>query len=258
MSESTRHSTTNSDGWAGCSFKDACKLAREGWPEGADKINAQSKPIFNRISGMIERFDPYYTDEGSQLDVARYLDNEPECWVRMESVITQGPGLRLIRLVYNIGVSAGIESNVIQVRGSAVATLVECLEYAGHRVQVEIGFPVADRKGGSVAVIVAVRVKDFDQPLDIPRFAYAVIHPSTFRRLGFSIMEQFPYDVRQQLNVGTSYGYPTEYPQDEERGEIYVSEAALWDRQWNTPDRAQQWIIQTLENQGVTLHPERG
>lgn len=248
-----RHSRDGRASWAGGSFTQALRWAKEGWREGVERLDSQSKPIFERITGMIERYEAYYSEEGTQLDVARYLDNEPECWVRMESVISQGAGLRLIRLVYNIGVSGGVEKEVIEARGVAVASLVECLEYAGHRVQVDLAMPASSVADGAADAQITVRLKEFDQAFDHERFAYAIIHPTVLRRLIFSIMEQFSEHLLKLLTIPGSYGKPTDVSEDTERGDIYIGQALLGAVHWTSVQAASQWILDTLKAQGVSI-----
>ena len=57
-------------------YKDAFKLAKEGWREGTVSINEMATPLFDHVSKMIERVEVTHDVEGHSIDVARFVDGE--------------------------------------------------------------------------------------------------------------------------------------------------------------------------------------
>jgi hypothetical protein len=243
-------------------FAEAVKLAREGWADGEAEIKEMSAPLFNHVSAMIERVDVSHDIEGHAIDVSRFVDGEPECWLKFEEVkVNAENGRRLVRVVFNCCASAGISTEIIRRKGATIAALVELLEFAGHRVEVSVVFSVGStgaRKSekGTVFEIGAV-VKTFDQPLDAAIMAYALLHPSVLRSLMFSLMEQAPEHLRRKMGVPDgSYGTVKEI-QTLDRGDVYIPSMFLDDAQWESAERAEAWLIKQLETLGIKLDKTR-
>lgn len=242
--------------WSGGSWDTACRLAREGWPEGLAEASDLTQRITEKITSTMERFDPYYDLEPGALDVARYLDSEPECWLRMESVLTRGPGLRHVTIVVNMTISAGIKTETITRRGAALASLVECLEYAGHRAKVQICEAIGDSLDASRAKWYAeaiVTVKEFDEALDLDRVAFALAHPSVQRRFFFAWNETLPAEFCGPLGIPhDGYGSPVDI-KPEYRGDIYLTRMLSGEARWHSPESAEAWVREELTKQGVVF-----
>lgn len=167
------------------SFESAVKLALDGWDEGREQVKKLSGPIVEKVCNLIERQDLVYDVEGMGIDIARFVDGEPECWQRYETTVVEGESSKLIHIVFNLTVSSGIDQRVITAKGAAIAALVETLEYAGNRVKVTIAHALNHYE-------CYVTVKSFDQPIDLGRLVFALAHPSSLRRIFFSAQECQP------------------------------------------------------------------
>jgi len=232
------------------SFGEAMQLALGGWVQGADRSKKISSPLFDRVSSLIEKPEIVYDVEGMQIDIGRYMDNEPECWQRYEYKIEEGTGTRIIKLLYNVSASAHVSKEVIEAKGAIVSVLIELLEYAGNRVEVHVGD--AGAAGGYHYENYTI-IKRADQPLDMPRIAFAIAHPAMLRRLGFSCIERIP--IEWWLSFGRGYGRPAELLKNKEY-DIYVGESTYGDHQWEAERAAQIWVIEQLKRQGIHLHKE--
>lgn len=244
--------------WAGTeTFEEAVKLASDGWTEGEKKTKALSHGLFAHVSHLIERQNVVYDVEGNGIDVAKFLNNEPECWQKFETELTQGSGHRLVRIVFNFSASSKVSSGVIMARGAAIAALVELLEYAGHRVELiavqsieYMGKP--DTPSSNNYGELRIGVKEFSQNLDMGRVSFALAHPAMLRRIAFSVWERgLDSDQRPKLGIPANYGHPCDLRSD--RGDIYIGKALLGEVQWENEKKAERWIINELKKQGVTL-----
>ncbi len=241
--------------WTGVATpQEAYKLAREGWNEGTKAIKDMATPLFNHVSKMIERVEVSHDTEGHAIDVARFVDGEPEAWLKFENVIQESEsGHKLVRIAFNMSASSMVDTDVIRRKGAAVAALVELLEYAGHRVELVLCHAVGQRRDGDAYAETYIRLKDFDQNLDNGVLAFALAHPATLRCLEFSISEQMPGDVRSLIGVPGNYGVPADI-QTANQGDIYIGKSHGHDSQWSTADGAEKWVIDQLKKQGISLN----
>lgn len=253
MPESQRASRDRQKSFNGVeTYTDAYKLAKDGWKEGTVSINEMATPLFDHVSKMIERVEVNHDVEGHSIDVARFIDGEPEAWMKFENVLKEADnGHRLIRVVFNICASAMVDAEVMTRKGAAVAALVELLEYAGHRVELILTIGVEGY--GADALEVYTRLKEFDQNLDTSVLAFALAHPASFRILFFAIMEQCPAALRHSLGVPGGYGRPRDIKK-ENRGDVYIGRSWGPDLQWESADGAEKWVIDQLKAQGITLN----
>jgi len=242
-------------------FEDAVKLARDGWPEVSAEIERLASRITAGVLQHVERPEVFFGYEGVQYDVGRLLDGEPEHWQYWSPVeeTLRGSG-RVCRILYNVAISGGIDGSIIRARGAAVGALCRALDYVGIRAEVTI----TDGTGGTAPNaqgFVNVTLKQADQDIDYPVFAYAIAHPSTLRRLVFSVQETFPATIRANYGFGNPYGsfygYPADLPAAERAAyDIHVDSAMLGDAQWTKPESAIAWVLGKLAEQGVTIREE--
>jgi len=248
---------THAENW-----KEVLDLSKEGWPEGLKKSKEIASSLFDHVSSMIERVDVNHDIEGHAIDVARYVDGEPECWLKFENVIQESEnGHKLIKITFNCSVSAGVSIDTIIARGATIVALIELLEYAGHRVELTLAHAVSDYRHETVPTMSAfVKIKEFDQNLNMPMISYALAHPSVLRALMFSYMETAPYLIRRLVGVPDGgYGTPRDI-QTEDKGDIHISHGYGGyggDIQWRDQKSAEKWILEQLQKQGVHLKKEK-
>ena len=254
------------DGFTGVdTFEAAVKLDNEGWTKGTNEMKSILEPMFDHVSKMIERVEVNHDIEGHVIDVARYVDGEPECWMKFEDVLQEAEqGNKLIRITFNMCVSAGIGTKTIMCKGGAIAALCELLEYAGHRVEIVLcdanglnsWYSADGNKGqGKLNFENYITIKPFNQNLDPSIVSYALAHPSCFRRLEFSVMECLPADLRREIGVGFTYGNVADVPKDK-WGDIHIGPAMLGEPQWTDPASTEKWLVGQLEKQGIHLKKE--
>lgn len=240
-------------------FAEALKLANDGWTEKEKEVRALINPMFDAVSSLIEKIDVSYDYEGHNIDVGRFVEGEPECWQKFETKIVDGSGNKIIRLVFNASVSAGIRPNVIIQRGAAIASLIELLEFAGHRVELILAFCGREFRGSSKEVRneFYIPVKDANQPMDLAKLIYILAHPSVLRRLYLRAMElETDDEFISDMNVGFGYGRPSEIPEDK-RGDIYIGHASSEEDTWRDSKLVDQWLKDQLTKQGIILREEK-
>ena len=256
LPKSDQHSRTNGKSFTGTnSMEEAIELARAGWIDGARSAKKLSSAMFDEMSSLIERVDTVYDVEGNGIDVARFVDGEPECWQKFESIQTEGHGNKIIRLVYNGGATYDVDKQVMSRKGAAVHAVVELLEYAGHRV--EVVYVTSSACYGSNPWQVWVTIKRASEVMDPGRLAFALAHPAMLRRLNFSIWEQMgDVDFLDRCGIPDG-GYGQPYALDEEdQGDIYIGESVGGGGVWRSDETAEAWVLDQLRNQGIMLTEE--
>lgn len=238
--ERDSRSTFDFDFYKTGSFDDAIKLARDGWPEGSAKIAKLANVLTDKITSMIETQTIRYDVTGNDFDVALMLSDAPEYWTTLETV--EGSNNRVVKLLVNIGARATVSADQITQKGVAVATLVRALEIA--EIRTEIEFISHATNGSRESVTVTCKIKDADQPLDIDRLAFALAHPSTLRRLIFSIREAYYSFI--SIGIGSSQDTPSELKQ---ANVIDIDRALIF----SSDDQSFAWIKDQLKAQGVHL-----
>jgi hypothetical protein len=217
-------------------------------------VAALSAQLERAVLPAIVREDWNFDVEGAAFDVARYVEGEPEHWIKLEDSQLEAPH-RHVRIVYNCAVSAGIGPDVIAARGAATAALVNLLEYAGHRVEVV----VSDARGmhsNTPLTTKLIRVKAYDQPLEPSRLAFAMVSPAMLRRILFAIDETMPEAYVSRVGcIEAAYGTPCDVL-PAERGEdcLYIGRALYGDVQWTEPAAALAWCVDTLKAQGIEVN----
>jgi hypothetical protein len=245
--------------WYGhASWEQTLDLARKGWDDGEERVRKIARRLEVKVLHRIVREDINYDVEGMGFDVARFIQGEPEHWVHTEDVVTEGGGTRHVKVVLNGAVSGGVDQGIIITRGAVVTALVELLEYADIRCEVWAVFALAsssyhdrDRKP---TCVYAIRVKPYDQPLDVSRVAMALAHPATFRRLGFCIQDSLDDPELVRLVGPRSYGLPVDFHLPDES--IYIGRAYYSESQWESDAAAEVWILAQLAVQGVVLRDD--
>jgi hypothetical protein len=232
-------------------WEEAMRLAHNGWREGAERAAAVARRLEARIIHRIVRDDYTFDVEGLAFHLDRYLAGEPEHFIRIEESTVQGAD-RHVRIAVSNAISYVVKPDAVITRGAILTALVELLEYAG--MGVELWLVDASSRSASEArplFISLVKLKAYDQPLDPPRIAFALAHPSSLRRLGFRMLETSHESM--EILVHRSYGYPVDYVPD--GTSVYVEKCRSdgpipW---WHDSARAEAWILARLAKQGVTL-----
>lgn len=233
----------------GTDWSKVMNMALNGWEDGERQAREYSLQLFDRLFSLVDREYSVYDVEGSEIDVARYLDGEPECWQRFESRVTEGTGRRIIRMAIDCTTTFDVHESVIRTRGAAMVALAELLEYAGHGVEIWLASATKNIVN-DVTIDIRVPLKAADQPLDLPRLSFALAHPCTQRRLLFEI-KNASEEYNRKLLGDTRMGFVTEssFQADIKSGVM------MWggDARWRNQDRVVEWVVEELRKQGVEM-----
>lgn len=239
--------------WYGGSTEQAYQLATNGWPEGAKRASEVSAKLATRLAGStsarVTTHELVYDTCGASFDMGSYLSGEPECWLRFEPQESK----RSVRIVCNIGASAGVSTEVMERRGVAMAALAIALQGAGHPVTIDVMCSIhegsAGRQGAAEALgthVVRVLDASAGSIVDIDRVVYATAHPTMLRRLMFGA-------VFGKLGVTAgSLAGPQDTQPSGEKIDLYLGAAHLqYAERWQ--DGGEAWILAEYEKQTKAL-----
>ncbi|TXK71727.1 hypothetical protein FT993_08685 [Mesonia sp. HuA40] len=237
--------------WNGnVSWLEAKKLALQGWQDGLEQVKKYQTEITPQITEKVIRPSQIYDVAGYNVDVGRYLSNDPECFVSREFVVNNSPG-RVFTLVCSISFSAAIKSETIIQRGAIICALVDAIEYAGHRVEVICNWAVSkysneENRTGNIKnkgwLELDVTVKKANQPLEMIELAFCLAHPSMLRRVMFSVAE-----IEGWSDFAYAYGYPAKATNE---GDLYIQEIFSG----KVPNKkAINWVLNQLKNLNIEI-----
>ena len=234
-------------------FEEAETLGRHGYEAGAKRAEEIGGPLALEIQRRIVKTDPIYQEEGSTIDIERYLSGDPECWhaylpgQRIDSVVDsyEDPHRqRLLRIVVNISPSSEVTPNIIYQRGVVVAAMTTLFEFAGHRVEIDVVL-ASEWKGKRVELWVPV--KKLTEPVPKARVAFAIAHRAMARRLCFAVLESatLPDD-----RCDKGYGFASEVIPDRQE-DLYFPYLA--GNQASQAEATTGWLLRSLREQGVKI-----
>jgi hypothetical protein len=239
--------------WAGTKdFPSAMRLATEGWPEGQDHVARFAKRI--DVSGRVTKPEIIYDVTGNGgFDMGRVLAGVPECameWAESEQILESKMHGKIVHIGFNFCVSAGVSREIIERRGAVVLALCNALETAGRRVEITAQYGSAAAYGNGFEIYIPLKAAGYQPQED--QLAFALVHGSMLRRIGFSLVPQCGANGRRESKRG--YGLPTDNP----FGDIYIPGALYGNSDWSSDANAIKWMLRVLREQGVELDLEGG
>jgi hypothetical protein len=170
--------------WRGAkSHKEALRMAREGSPEHRElmvKGLEAVRPFTVYAPQHVRRRDV----AGDHPDMGRAAAGDPlSMWRRAKRDVAVRP---VSRWLVHMGANSFVEASARVNRGAAILALLDSVERAGVRVELELvmkAHGVPDVKYWDSRVM----VKEADQPLDLDVVAFALVCPAIHRWLDFGL-----------------------------------------------------------------------
>jgi hypothetical protein len=182
------------------SFDEATKLLKYGWPEGVKQLKTDLDNIKRATAPALE---PFFDVAGEEPDIGRYLSGDPENMVEYHSVNDEGIKFLDIYICYAYNWTHSTKQ-IIR-RGATILANIDSLEANGYRCRL-IGYQSASfrkrRARKKTGLQVEVLLKDYDEPLELDRMAFALVNPSMYRRMGFKLDELYQPEMSNHC-----YGY---------------------------------------------------
>lgn len=215
----------------------AMKIAEEGWKEGISQIER----VRNRIAALYPR-----KAKPSQYGITGVIPSIPRAVsgniMNMKSPESRRSNHRpVITLISDMSCNWTIDSKVIANRAAVVAALIDEIEAVGYSVEV-VSTAVSKGKslgdGKNFRVASSVIVKKSDQYADLSRLAFAMGHPSMFRRMIFA---DWGSEETCRFGLGAGLGYNLSFTPAEDsafKGNFYIPSVEHYRKEFETEDIA--------------------
>ncbi len=171
----------------GLSFDGACKVVRNGWPEGRQRMQVALDGA-QRYARPARRYSTRYDVAGSVPDVARAATGDAFSMETRGAV--RSSRSKVITVSFNPFISAGSSPEARVNQGAAILFVVDALEDAGYSVDLRMKLCGNDDNGA--LTIITSPVKPAGESLDMDRVAFICGHDAFSRRLLFRVIEATP------------------------------------------------------------------
>jgi hypothetical protein len=209
--------TAEEAAWFGsANYAEAERMARFGWPEGLARMETARAAV--QIPEGLESLtpSPVMAEEGDEILVDRYLDGESDHFLAFPVVLTPRAG-RVALIVVNVGGSSDIDPITYFRRGAAALAVLDALERAGVRCEVQI-CQRSEIKSSRACQWFAT-IKRPEDTLDLDRMAFFLASASIQRRFSFRLRERSKAPKKW---IDGSYGASRNIPEaDIPEGAIY-------------------------------------
>lgn len=182
------------------SYEEATDLARTGYKEGLDKLQAANKKA--RHMGSAPKALPVTSVVGYVPHVPNAITGVPCSMITTQKVEQKA---KVISILYYMGGACHVNANEFVTAGKNILNVIYSLELQGYRVALNVltNFCESDERA-----LCTVQIKNWRQPSNPLKISYPLVHPSFFRRHGFRWLETQP-DITNR-NFPCGYGHPLE------------------------------------------------
>ncbi|BBF92661.1 DUF7192 family protein [Blastochloris tepida] len=183
------------------SFEQAHALCRDGWKDGVDRV-ASIRDRINATRAHAQRLARWDV-AGAAPSVPRAVAGNPLSMRRMDDA--QARRRPVLTLICNCATPAFVNQSYLIRYAATVAAIVDAIEEAGFSLTVLAGGAgVTDAR----RVLTVTTAKEAGQPVDVARLAFALGHPSMYRRGVFASWGTEP----GFRFVGVGFGIPEAMP----------------------------------------------
>jgi hypothetical protein len=188
-------------------WDEAVNLAEHGWAEGLRHLVRQTGLQAQHVSAPARGWQ--YDYAGAHPDVPRFLGGDLDCMIDYQpDYIRFRP---IVRMVVSPVTYSDVSDASIRNWGAALVSWIDELERFGRRVEViwmSCSRPTwiddAEEKSntGGPRVAISFCLKEADQPVELDRLAFWLMHPAAQRRIQFAIKEQMFVERWYHTNYG--------------------------------------------------------
>jgi hypothetical protein len=195
-------------------FEQALDLAEKGWAEGRNKLmtamaTAQASPAFTPAITM---------DVAGAYPIAALAAAGDPCSM-VDLAPVEDRVRPVVRLLIQRAGSAAYDVKEFMNYGAAIMSYVEGLEGAGFRCEITVCFASDFHSDGDQ--FMTVLVKRAEEPIELDRMAFVMVHPSMFRRIAFAVCEAT--EGLSDVLSRNAYGYSRNPRKEEaERGQCII------------------------------------
>lgn len=143
----------------------------------------------NNVALTTSRVKARFRDvEGDEVDIGRYMEGIPECMFNTRRVTRLG---RVVHIGVDVCAQASATAEDLRAIGEVIAGVVVAVEKKGYRIRLDAGTSIDTKMGESTALVMAIRLKTENQPMNYRRMLFPLADPAFLRGV------EFGYDSRQ-------------------------------------------------------------
>ena len=198
--------TTSPDWYGTRTLSGATDLAVSGWDKGLEKIKAFAEQIADQVEQAVDtrrRIKIESSFVGGAVNVGRFVQGQPKHMIGIRTEKLQGDKERAVRIGVQCWNACGSNADAIMRRGSACAALIDELETMGFRCELDAVYH-CNTANGSDSLI--VNLKRSEEPVSLAKLAFALAHPSSFRRICFATYERYSDKAHSETITQGAYG----------------------------------------------------
>ncbi len=165
----------------------ALLLAKNGWLEGYRSLAKATNDIQVDLPTLAQEMQIRFAQTGDEVDVGRFLDNEPEHFVSFPTEDKNPQTGRILRLGIQVSFASNTTISSLLLRSAAICLLVDILEMLNYRLEVDV--ISSSSMGDNCGCLYRIPVKTAMQPLNRSKIAFTCCHRSMLRRIIFAAKE---------------------------------------------------------------------
>lgn len=185
-------------------YEEALDLLKHGHQKSVDRMKSSIKANF---AGQGKRIQFHNDVVGFQPVVPLAMMGIPNCMVNSSIKPMKG---KVVNIYYDSTFTCGVDKKQIEEVGSKLLAAIIEIEAQGYRVNLSVIQSYRDGKNRKGHLMI-VKVKSANQPLDLKRCTFPLVHPAFFRVIGFDWYGKVP---NGQYNYGYGRGMGYEYNQE--------------------------------------------
>lgn len=212
----------------------------------SERIRKVASLLAGQIQMSMPDMQPNLDVTGLGFDVGLALSGVPECWVTIQP--SKDP--KVVKILYDFGLSAGTSEERMIQRGIAVCALITCLETAGISTEITLVGTRTDvyshhnnySYDGHYKIRFYIMFKKAGDYFDLDKFAWAMCDAKMYRALGCNWIET-KTDCR-------TYAW---LPVPEEGYDMFFKMIHLQDTDFSSPESTKEWVIGKCREFGVEI-----
>lgn len=182
--------------WRGVkNYDEAIDLLKNGY---IDKVEKIQKEINKSVIGQSKRITFHNDIVGYAPIVPLAILGVPNSMINSKMKPIKA---KVIEICYDVGCSAYVDSNDIIRVGLAFLKIIANMEMQGYRIKLTAVQGYSNHK---VLNLLRINLKSANQPLDLKRISFPIIHTGFFRVIGFDWFSKTPHGKY----IGGGYGKP--------------------------------------------------
>lgn len=257
VGESSRRAGSWGDDWSMTpDYESAQALALNGWTDIASKVSALAEELERKIERKFANtYETRYDVGGIRVDIARYLEGEPENMIAPVTLENERQGGKAVTIVVPFQANYRVSADVLVARGVAVLALVSAIERLGGSARIIASASIESRATKN-DYTTAVVIKEHFQLVDRDRIMFALAHPAMLRRIWFAQLEAMPTELVKGMGFDGDHAYGTPVKMSGNVLETLHADKLLpfADHTEKASDYGMAWVLNELKTLGFTVN----